>query len=259
MPDSPKPNSVWEQGIRSSATTTEMSWRERLLEMFKHCPIPDDELLSNLGVFIGRQKLSRILYMQELYQKIIGVHGIVIEFGVRWGQNLALFESFRGIYEPYNYNRKIVGFDTFAGFPAVDAKDGTNEVMKPGAFTVTPRYEEYLETLMDYHEHESPIAHLKKYELVKGDAGEEIERYLARNPQTIIAFAYFDLDLYEPTLRCLRAISGHLTKGSVLGFDELNYPDCPGETLALKEIFGLDRYQIRRSPLSPHSSWLVIE
>jgi hypothetical protein len=254
-----KPESVWEKGIRSSATVVETSWRERLLEMFHHCPIPDDELLSNLGLFIGRQKLSRILYMQELYQKIINVHGIVIEFGVRWGQNLALFESFRGIYEPYNYNRRIVGFDTFAGFPAVDAKDGTNEVIEAGAFTVTPDYEHYLQTLMDYHEHESPISHLKKYELVKGDAGEEIDRYLDRNPQTIVAFAYFDLDLYEPTRRCLQAISGRLTKGTVLGFDELNYPDCPGETLAVQEILGLNRYAIRRSPLSPHSSWMVIE
>jgi len=94
---------------------------------------------------------------------------------------------------------------------------------------------------------------------VKGDAGEEIGCYLARNPQTIIAFAYFDLDIYEPTKRCLQAISGDLTKGSVLGFDELNHPDFPGETLAVKEILGLDRYQIRRSPLSPHSSWIVIE
>ena len=52
----------------------------------------------------------------ELYQKILNVHGVVIEFGTRWGQNLALFESFRGMYEPYNHFRKIIGFDTFEGF-----------------------------------------------------------------------------------------------------------------------------------------------
>ena len=31
-----------------------------------------------------------------------------MEFGVRWGQNLALFESFRGIYEPYNYSVELL-------------------------------------------------------------------------------------------------------------------------------------------------------
>ena len=37
---------------------------------------------------------------------------MVIEFGVRWGANLGLFQSLRGMYEPFNYNRKIVGFET---------------------------------------------------------------------------------------------------------------------------------------------------
>jgi hypothetical protein len=251
--------SVWKNGIRSSANNVEMAWRDKLLEQFHKCPIPDDELMSNLGLFLGRQKLSRILYMHQLYTKILNVHGIVIEFGVRWGQNLALFESFRGIYEPYNYARKIVGFDTFEGFCSVSEKDGKNEVVYPGAFAVTKGYEKYLEVMMDYHEHESPIAHLKKYELIKGDAGVEIDKYLRRNPETIVAFAYFDLDLYDPTKKCLIAIKDHLTKGSIIGFDELNYHDCPGETLAFKEVFGLDRFRIMRSPLSPHSSWAVVE
>ena len=155
--------------------------------------------------------------------------------------------------------RKIVGFDTFEGFPSVSEKDGTNSVIRPGAFSVTKGYMEYLETMMDYHEHESPIGHIKKYELVKGDAAISIEQYLARNPETIIAFAYFDLDIYEPTKRCLEAITRHVTKGTVIGFDELSYHDCPGETLAVQEVFGLGRYRIMRSPLSPHSSWVVIE
>ena len=79
--------------------------------------------------------------MHELYQKIISVHGIVVEFGVRWGQNLALFSSFRGMYEPYNYNRKIVGFDTFSGFPSVTSKDGDDVVLEIGAYSVEPGYE----------------------------------------------------------------------------------------------------------------------
>mgnify|MGYP003971701973 CR=1 FL=1 len=27
----------------------------------------------------------------EIYKKIIDVHGVIMEFGTRWGQNLALF------------------------------------------------------------------------------------------------------------------------------------------------------------------------
>jgi hypothetical protein len=79
--------------------------------------------------------------MHELYLKIVPVHGVIMDFGTRWGQNLALFSSFRGIYEPYNYNRKLVGFDTFSGFPSHAPQDGSDAAIQPGAYGVTPGYE----------------------------------------------------------------------------------------------------------------------
>jgi len=245
--------------IKGNSSVKEIDFRRKLLGQFKDCPIPDDELLSNLGLFLNRQTLSRILFFHELYLKIINVNGIIVEFGVRWGQNLALFESFRGMYEPYNYSRKIVGFDTFSGFPSVNAKDGNSDVIQKGAYSVTQNYDEYLQDIMDYHESESPISHIKKYELVKGDAKITINKYLDDNPETIIAFAYFDFDIYEPTKKCLEAIKNHLTKGSIIGFDELNLHDFPGETLAFKEVLGLSNYRILRTPLNPLMSYIVFE
>ena len=242
----------------SSASSSLCQYRERFLKDFQACPIPDNEFMQNLGLFLSRNNLQKILYLNELYQKIINVHGVVIEFGVRWGQNLALFESFRGIYEPYNFNRKIVGFDTFSGFPSVHEKDGTADVITPGAFGVVDGYETYLQKVLDYHEQESPYSHIKKYELVKGDATITLEQYLVENPETIIAMAYFDLDLYEPTKKCLELIRPYLTKGSIIGFDELNLHDFPGETIALKEVFGLDKYPIVRSPLNPFAGHITI-
>lgn len=241
------------------SSTIERSLRERFFKLFKECPIPENELLGNLELFIRRQDFSRILYINALYQKIINVHGIVVEFGVRWGRNLALFESFRGIYEPFNHNRKIVGFDTFEGFPSVHEKDGEADIIATGSWSVTKNYEEYLKQVLDYHEQESPISHIKKYSLVKGDATIEIEKFLQENPETIIALAYFDFDIYEPTKKCLEAIKDYVTKGSIIGFDELNVHDYPGETLAFKEVFELDRYRITHSPYSPTQSYIVIE
>ena len=246
--------------VSSYASKEEASQREELFKLFRQCPIPDNEILSNLGLFLKRQSLTRILFMNSLYKIALDTHGIVIEFGVRWGQNLALFESFRGMYEPYNHNRKIVGFDTFEGFPSIDEKDGQADECKVGAFSVTEGYEEYLEQILNYHEQESPISHIKKFQLVKGDAAVEIVRYLNDNPETVIALAYFDLDLYTPTKKCLEAIIPHLTKGSVVGFDELNAHAFPGETLALKEALGLDKYKIVQSPyISGACSYIVID
>jgi len=236
------------------------SVRERFFKLFKDCPIPDNELLSNLGLFLRRQCLSRILFMNDLYKKIVNVPGIVVEFGVRWGQTLVLFESFRGLYEPFNQGRKIVGFDTFEGFPSIDSKDGKASIALEGAFSVTEKYEEYLMQVLDYHEQEAPMSHIKKYELIKGDAVVEIDNYLKEYPETIIALAYFDFDLYLPTKKCLEAIKGYLTKGSIIGFDELHLHEFPGETLALKEVFGLDKYKLIRSPYSAaYQAYMVIE
>lgn len=240
-------------------SSREKELRSNFYKLYEACPIPTAEKLMNLELFIKRQDLSGILFVNEMYQKILNVHGIVCEFGVRWGRKLALLESLRGIYEPFNHNRKIVGFDTFEGFPSVDDKDGKAEIIAKGSFNVTKNYEDYLAKVLDYHESESPISHIKKYELVKGDASIEVKKYFEKNPHSIIAMAYFDFDIYKPTFDCLMAIKERLTKGAVIGFDELNCHDYPGETLALKEVFGLDRYQIRHSPFSPTQSYIVID
>jgi hypothetical protein len=245
--------------ILSGASATEAERRVAFFSRFKDCPIPDNELLSNMGLFIKRHDLSRLLFMHELYKQIIDVHGIVCEFGVRWGQNMALFHSFRGMYEPFNYNRKIIGFDTFEGFPSVSEKDGDSPIAKEGAFSVTENYYDYLDSVLAYHESESPIGHIKKYELIKGDASKTFPAYLKQNPETIVAFAYFDFDIYQPTRDCLELLLPRLTKGSVIGFDELNFHPFPGETLAVMEVIGLSKYRIRRNPQNPNLSWIVIE
>ncbi len=234
--------------------------RKEFFEHFKNNPIPENELLSNIGLFISSKNLARILYMHHLYTQIIDVQGIVVEFGTRWGQNMALFAALRGIYEPFNRHRKIVGFDTFAGFPSICEKDAKgHEIIKPGGFAVTEKYEEYLEKVLEFQEKDNPMSHIKKFDICVGDATIEIQKYLTTYPETIIALAYFDLDIYEPTKSCLKAIKPHLIKGSVLAFDELNDHDSPGETVALREFFGLNNIRLKRYPFASRVSYFVME
>lgn len=245
--------------ILARGSETEQQNRQKLVELFRNCPVPENEILSNLPLFIIRQDLSNILFINELYQKILKTNGVIMEFGVRWGRNVALYETLRGIYEPFNHTRKIIGFDTFEGFGSVDAKDGSDDIIGNGSFNVTAGYEKYLEQVLDCLEKESPIAHKKKSQLVKGNAIEKIDEYLTEHPETIISFAYFDFDIYSPTKKCLERVMEHVTKGTVIAFDELNHPTFPGETLALKEVLGLDKYKIQRSPFASYQSYLIIE
>ena len=161
----------------------------------------------------------------------------------------------RGIYEPFNRLRKVVAFDTFEGFPSVSQEDG--EYMKDGGYTVTPNYEDYLAHVLEFQEHESPLPHLKKHEIVKGDACETVAKYLKDNPQTLIALAYFDMDIYEPTKKVLELVKPHLTVGSVIGFDEVNDVTTPGETIALREVFGTNCHAIKRFPYNARTSYMI--
>ena len=146
--------------VRGSAE--EITARKRLLQLFKETPIPDDEMLVNLGLYLRSTQLAKILYLNELYERIVRLPGIVIEFGVWWGANLALFESFRSVYEPYNWTRKVVGFDTLKGYPAIASKDGTSSYAQVGGYTVSEGYEEYLGQMLDAHEADNVMAHIKK-------------------------------------------------------------------------------------------------
>lgn len=246
--------------LRTLQSEAEARNKNQLLRLLENSPIFPDEKVAQAGLFQRRQELSKVLFFNEIYQQILPVHGVIMEFGVRWGQNLTTLSNLRGIHEPYNYNRKIIGFDTFSGFKNIDEeKDGKSEYLENGAFDVAPDYVHFLSEVLRAHQESSPLNHIDKFELRQGDAPCQLRDYLEENPQTIIAFAYFDFDIYKPTVECLKLLKSHLTKGSIVGFDELNDPGFPGETLALKEIFPLNEIAIRRNRYAAMQSYFVVE
>lgn len=246
-------------GDISYANQREKSVRDRLFKLFKNSPIPDDEILSNLGLFINSKNLTRIIFLHHLYTQIVEIPGIVVEFGTRWGQNVSLLAAMRGIYDTFHRHRKILGFDTFRGFPSTHAKDGDSSLIKGGNLAVTENYAEYLREVMECQEKDNPLYNIKKYEIIEGDAPVEFQKYLRKHPETIVALAYFDFDIYEPTKKCLQLLQPHLIKGSILGFDELNDQDSPGETIALSEVFGLNNINLRRFRYASRVSYFVVE
>jgi hypothetical protein len=242
---------------RSSADPDYAANRQSLAELLRKSPMPDAELGSNLGLYLERMHLSRILLMHELYRRTLNVAGVVLEFGVRWGQNIALFNAFRGMYEPYNYTRRVVGFDTFQGFPSVDKSDkaSAGKAIAAGDYAVPAQWRESLEEILNRHDQLSPLPHIKKWELVVGDATATFPRYLEDHPEMIVSLAYFDFDIYQPTKVCLELLLGRLTKGSIVAFDELNCPHFPGETKAVQEVLGTNKVRLNRDPNNPWVSW----
>lgn len=232
---------------------------QRLLDLFRSSPVDEHNLLSSLALYMPRQVVMRLLFFHELYLQILSTTGVIMEFGCKWGVNLAWLTNLRGIYEPYNHNRRIIGFDTFEGLRGSCEKDGSSPLLVDGAYSTVPGYEHHLDAVLRCLESFSPISHIQKFEIVPGDVSKTLPAYLERNPQTIVALAYFDMDLYEPTKVALQAILPHVTKGTIIGFDELNWSEMPGPTLALQEVLGLQRYRILRSAMQPIPGYLIIE
>jgi hypothetical protein len=241
------------------SSQSEKDLQAALAGMLRDTPIAVDELLPNLGLYLTSKSLSRVLFFYEIYQKILNTHGVIMEFGVRWGQTLSILAALRGIFEPFNRHRKIVGFDTFAGFIGMAEEDGDRCKTVDGSFSVSEGFEEYLSKVLAIQEGLNPISHLKKYELVKGNAMETIPAYLDRHPETLVSLAIFDFDIYKPTKVALEAIKPYLFKGSVLVFDELCDDIFPGETIAVREVLGIQNLRIQRMPMTARVSYAVIE
>jgi hypothetical protein len=239
----------------------ERSAREQYTALFANSPIDKRELLySQLSLYLPRQELARVLVLADIYrERVLTAAGVLMEFGTCWGRTAAVLTNLRGIFEPYNFTRKLLVFDTFAGLAGTEVKDGTDSLARDGAYSTTAGYDLHLDAVLDYHESESPISHIRKHEIVKGDAAVAVPRYLQEHPETIIAMAYFDFDIYQPTLACLAAIKPHLAKSSILVFDQLNCPGYPGETIALKEVFGLGAVSLVRSPITPWLSFMACD
>ena len=101
-----------------------------------------------------------------------------------------------------------------------------------------------MEKILNKQEKFSPLDHLKKYELIK-DVSKTLYNYLEKNPHTIFALCYFDLDVYKPTKNVLKMIKSKISKGTILVFDELNDEDMPGETLAFLEEIDINIISIK--------------
>jgi hypothetical protein len=244
------------------STEEEEEARARMMQLLKTCPIPDKDLLQNIGLFINSKNMARILFMNHIYQLQVGLQGVVMDFGTRWGQNAAIFTALRGIYEPFNRHRKVVAFDTFDGFPAIGKEDSsTPSWAHEGGLACSPDYELFLERILGAQEDDSPLSHIRKFEIIKGDASKTIKQYLKACPQTLISLAYFDFDIFQPTLDVLETIWARCVKGAVIAFDELNDHDSPGETTALLEFCNSKhlKLKIQRLAITSRTSYFIVE
>jgi len=216
----------------------------------------ETDKLDHFTKYVRRQRIARFLVQYELFKKILNVKGSIVECGVHHGGGVMAWAKLSSTLEPYNYRRKIIGFDTFEGFPSVHANDRGSE--KVGMFK--EKYDIWGELhacIADYDANRF-LNQLEKVELVRGDANATIEQYVKQNSHLLVSLLYLDFDIYEPTAMALRHLLPRMPKGAIVAFDEVNNANWPGETVALLEAFDLNKHALQSFPFEPNISYIEL-
>lgn len=228
------------------------------MNVFNQSSCSIEKKLANFSKYVRRQNIARFLAQYEIFKRQIGIKGSVVECGVHHGGGLMAWAKLSATLEPYNYHRKIIGFDTFSGFPEVSEIDLRNPNTKVGM--LSEEYDvpsELSEVIKEFDENRF-INQIPKVELVQGDACITIPKYIEDNPHLIISLLFLDFDLYKPTAVALKSFLPRMPKGAIIAFDEVNNVDWPGETQALLEKLDLNLKKLECFEFEPNISFIQL-
>ena len=129
-----------------------------------------DEAMANLGLFLTPQERRRELFLYEVYKLILDKPGSIAQFGVRWGRELALLESFRTIFEPFNHSRRIlVSIHSLVMKVCRKKMDSPNK-WQMEIYLLATDTKNFLKRALT-REALSPVSQYKKFQLIAGDVG----------------------------------------------------------------------------------------
>lgn len=216
------------------------------------------ERFMNFPLWAPQQNVARFLAQHQIYREhILPVQGSIVECGVAFGSGIMAWSHFATIFEPVNHVRRVIGFDTFEGFPGMAKQDEKAESQLNYAGGMAIPVEDEIAALAVLHDTNRPVGHIPRIELVKGDACETMPKYREQNPHLVVAALVLDFDIYEPTKVALETFLPLMPKGAVVIFDELGVRDWPGETQAALPY--LRSLRVRRLPFASTISYAVLD
>ncbi len=246
--------------IPSHQTRQDSRYLEEMQSFYQRCVGTDAEKTKAFPKFVAPADIGRFLAKSKLFERILHVHGSIVECGVHLGGGLMTWAQLSAVLEPLNHVRRIIGFDSFTGFAHVSSQDrgpDNSDLAVVGGYSA-PAYDELIQCLRLF-DMVRPIGHIPKVELEKGDALTTMPAYVEKCPHLLVALLYLDFDLYEPTKAAIQTFLPRMPGGSIIAFDELGQEHWPGETQAVMDTLGIRNVSIRRFPFQPQISYAVLE
>jgi hypothetical protein len=190
------------------------------------------DIYNQFSLWGDIDRYTKMLARYELFKLIADKPGDIVEGGVLKGSGLLYWAKLIEIFNPQS-RRKVVGFDTFEGYPEdgarahdqLTAKEFKQIQIKDGADVA-------METIMDVARKQG-LEH--RIELVKGNAQDTLPTYVNQNPGFRAALLNLDFVLYEPTMAALQSLFPVLVPGGIVALDEYAVVGA-GESEAVDEF-----------------------
>ena len=190
------------------------------------------DLYNDFSLWGELDRFTKMLARYELFKLVTNMPGDIVEGGVLKGAGVLYWAKLIQIFNP-NSRRKVVGFDTFDGYPEDTSKAHDQRTAK--AFTkeqIADSNAVSTEAIMEAAEKQG-LAH--RVELVKGDASQTVGEYAKANPGFRIALLNLDFVLYDPTLAAMQHLYPRVVPGGIVALDEYAVAD-KGESDAVDEV-----------------------
>lgn len=246
-------------GGSEEETQALISLEEARARLIEQCAYINERNWAASVTCMNRITLSKILFYSQITSLITNIPGAILELGIQWGTLTSLLYNLTSIYEPYNFRRRIVGFDTFSGFPQESISQLEAGLgWRANDLSASEDAKKIVSTCLDAHQVFSGMSHMKRHELIEGDVTLTLPEWLKANPAETIAMCIFDLDLGIPTKRALEYVLERSQKGTLLVFDEYSHPRFPGEGEAAREVLNILERKPIKSPLLPYTSYIIL-
>lgn len=218
------------------------------------------EKLRSVSRFVGRQEIAKILGYADLVRQTSGLAGSIADCGVYFGSGLMNYANILAALEPYNYQCRVIGFDTFSGDTGHSEVDLNNSAVDRRIYRYEAGSLEDLRVAAEIYDLDRPVSQIQRIELIEGDLSSTAPQFIANNPNTVFRIVHLSVNLYQPTLDAIKAFYPRLTRGGILAIQGLNF--TVGASKAMFdafESFGYEPPAVRVLDYYPNLTFIVKE
>ena len=192
---------------------------KRIVNLKKKYKFSDFELITNYGLFSGDTNLFKTLAIYDILKQTSKVKGDIIELGIHKGNTSLLIKKILSVFK---IKKKLYLLDHFKGLIHYNKEDTKLSEKFKGKFVGKKNQ---IKAFLNFF-------NFKNFKIINKDATTLKPGFFKKKK---FSLAYFDMDLYEPTLRTLKAIDKNISVGGLIVFDE-GYKKLWSERFAIQDF-----------------------